>query len=108
MGSRNLFMKPEILAARYTHQEIIRKCNWIAPIYDFFGILMESKARQRALEIARIQNEEKIFEVALGTGLNFLGNTEKESGWMGGWNRCLPEDGGEGKKKNLQNGATKL
>ena len=65
-------MAPEILKARYTHQETIRKYNWIAPIYDFFGILMESKAHQRALEIARIQNKEKIFEVVIGTGLNFV------------------------------------
>jgi ubiquinone/menaquinone biosynthesis C-methylase UbiE len=72
VGSRTLPMEPEILEARYTHQEIIRKYNWIAPIYDFFGILRESKARQRALEIACIQNGEKILEVALGTGLNFV------------------------------------
>jgi len=30
-------MEPEILEARYTHQEIVRKYNWIAPIYDLFG-----------------------------------------------------------------------
>jgi ubiquinone/menaquinone biosynthesis C-methylase UbiE len=65
-------MEPEILEARYTHKEIIRKYNWIAPIYDLFGILMESKARQRALKFASIQNGEKVLEVALGTGLNFV------------------------------------
>jgi len=78
-------MKQEILEARYTHQEIVRKYNWIAPIYDFFGILMESKARQRALEIAKIQNGEKILEVALGTGLNFVELLKRNpNGWVDG------------------------
>ena len=78
-------MEPEILAARYTHQEIIRKYDWIAPIYDLFGVLMESKARQRALHIAGIQNGEKVLEVALGTGLNFVEILRRNpNGWVDG------------------------
>jgi ubiquinone/menaquinone biosynthesis C-methylase UbiE len=79
------FMEPEILEARYTHQEIVRKYNWIAPIYDLFGVLMESKARQRALNIAAIQNGEKVLEVALGTGLNFVEILRRNpNGWVDG------------------------
>jgi ubiquinone/menaquinone biosynthesis C-methylase UbiE len=75
----------EILEARYTHQEIVRKYDWIAPIYDLFGILMESKARQRALEIAAIRNGEKVLEVALGTGLNFVEILKRNpNGWVDG------------------------
>jgi len=78
-------MEQEILKARYTQQEITRKYNWIAPIYDLFGILMESKARQRALEIAAIQNGEKVLEVALGTGLNFVEVLKRNpNGWVDG------------------------
>ena len=78
-------MEPEILEARYTHQEIVRKYNWIAPIYDLFGVLMESKARQRALEIAAIQDGERVLEVALGTGLNFVEILKRNpSGWADG------------------------
>jgi ubiquinone/menaquinone biosynthesis C-methylase UbiE len=78
-------MKPEILEARYTHQEIIRKYNWIAPIYDLFGILMESKAHQRALNLAAIQNGEKVLEIALGTGLNFVEVLKRNpNGWVDG------------------------
>ena len=85
MSNRSLSTEPEILVARYTHQEIIRKYNWIAPIYDFFGFLAESKARQRALEIARIRNGEKILEVALGTGLNFVEILKRNpNGWVDG------------------------
>lgn len=78
-------MGREILAARYTHQEIIRKYNWIAPIYDLFGVLMESRARQRALNIAAIQDGEKVLEVALGTGLNFVEILKRNpNGWVDG------------------------
>jgi ubiquinone/menaquinone biosynthesis C-methylase UbiE len=46
---------------------------------------MESKARQRALEIAKIQNGEKILEVALGTGLNFVEILKRNpNGWVDG------------------------
>ena len=78
-------MNQEILEARYTHKEIVRKYNWIAPIYDLFGILMESKARQRALEMAAIQNGEKVLEVAFGTGLNFVEILKRNRcGWVNG------------------------
>jgi ubiquinone/menaquinone biosynthesis C-methylase UbiE len=78
-------MDCKILEARYTHQEIIRKYNWIAPIYDLFGIMMESKARRRALSMAAIQNGEKVLEVALGTGLNFVEILKRNSkGWVDG------------------------
>jgi ubiquinone/menaquinone biosynthesis C-methylase UbiE len=78
-------MDQEILEARLTHEEIVQKYNRIASIYDLFGILMESKARQRALEIADIRNGEKILEVALGTGLNFVELLKRNpQGWVEG------------------------
>jgi ubiquinone/menaquinone biosynthesis C-methylase UbiE len=78
-------MNQEILKARSTHDEIVRKYNRIASIYDLFGILMESKARQRALDIASIENGEKILEVALGTGLNFVEILKRNPrGWVEG------------------------
>lgn len=52
-------------------KKMAQKYNFISPIYDIFGILMESKARARALEISGIKNGERILEVAVGTGLNF-------------------------------------
>ena len=78
-------MNQEILKARSTHDEIVRKYNRIASIYDLFGILMESKARQRALDIAAIKNGEKVLEVALGTGLNFVEILKRNPrGWVEG------------------------
>jgi ubiquinone/menaquinone biosynthesis C-methylase UbiE len=46
---------------------------------------MESKARQRALDVAAIQDGEKILEVALGTGLNFVEILKRNPcGWVEG------------------------
>lgn len=75
----------QILKSRYNHQEIIRKYNWVAPIYDLFALLMESKARERALEIVNIQDGEKILEVAIGTGLNLVEILKRNpNGWVEG------------------------
>ena len=43
----------------------------IAPIYDVWGILAESRARNRALSLAQIKDGQAILEVAVGTGLAF-------------------------------------
>jgi len=75
----------QILKSRYTHQEIVRKYNWIAPVYDLFGILMESRARLKALKMVDIKNGEKILEVAFGTGLNLIEILKRNpNGWVDG------------------------
>jgi ubiquinone/menaquinone biosynthesis C-methylase UbiE len=43
----------------------------IAPTYDAWAWLTESKARDRCLELAAIQDGEDVLEVAVGTGLAF-------------------------------------
>jgi ubiquinone/menaquinone biosynthesis C-methylase UbiE len=43
----------------------------IAPRYDLWARVTESKARDRCLEIATIQDGESVLEVAVGTGLAF-------------------------------------
>ena len=58
-------------AARLSKKNVIEVYSGVAPIYDLWGKLTETKARKRALELARIQNGESILEVALGTGLTF-------------------------------------
>jgi ubiquinone/menaquinone biosynthesis C-methylase UbiE len=52
-------------------KRITQKYNLIASVYDVFAVIIESKARARALEISGIKNGERILEVAVGTGLNF-------------------------------------
>ena len=65
-------MNEEILKARLTQEEIVRKYNRIASVYDLFGILMVSKAKQRAIDLAAIRNGDRVLEVAPGTGLSFV------------------------------------
>jgi ubiquinone/menaquinone biosynthesis C-methylase UbiE len=78
-------MNQEILEARVSPEQMLRKYNRIASIYDIFGLLMESKARQKALDAADIKDGEKILEVALGTGLNFVEILKRNpSGWVEG------------------------
>ena len=48
--------------------EIYRR---IAPSYDLWAWLTESKARDRCLKLAAIRNGEQVLEVAVGTGLTF-------------------------------------
>lgn len=45
--------------------------NRIAPIYDAWAWLTESRARDRCLELAAIQDGESVIEVAVGTGMAF-------------------------------------
>jgi ubiquinone/menaquinone biosynthesis C-methylase UbiE len=78
-------MNHGILDARYSHGELVRKYNRIASVYDLFGIFMASKARHLALEMASIQNGERVLEVALGTGLNFAEILKRNpDGWVQG------------------------
>ena len=59
------------LDARIPQHEISGIYNSLAGIYDIWGYLTESKARNRALELAEIKNGQNILEVAVGTGLAF-------------------------------------
>jgi len=66
-------------------KKMVQKYNLISPIYDVFGIIMESKARARALELSEITNGERVLEVAVGTGLNFRELLRRNpDGWNNG------------------------
>ena len=57
--------------ARIRQSHISDLYSKIAPGYDLWARLTESKARDRCLEIAAIENGESVLEVAVGTGLAF-------------------------------------
>ncbi|MCA9935385.1 MAG: methyltransferase domain-containing protein [Ardenticatenaceae bacterium] len=59
------------LPASYDKADIRRHYTGMASRYDFWGKLTESKARDRCLELAAIQDGEVVLEVAVGTGLTF-------------------------------------
>ena len=61
----------KILDARIGQNKIGSVYDKIAPIYDIWGKLTESNARNRAIELAQIIDGQSILEVAVGTGLAF-------------------------------------
>ena len=65
-------MKAKKIPMGLVKEKVAVKYNMLCHIYDVFGLLMEAKARQRAIEIADIRNGENVLEVAVGTGLNFV------------------------------------
>ncbi|NQU67912.1 MAG: class I SAM-dependent methyltransferase [Candidatus Marinimicrobia bacterium] len=58
--------------ARISQHKIGGVYDSIAPLYDIWGKLTESRARDRALELADIRDGQNILEVAVGTGIAFL------------------------------------
>lgn len=57
--------------ARIPQDRIAGVYDMNAPVYDIWGKLTESNARQRAIELAGITDGMNILEVAVGTGLAF-------------------------------------
>ena len=61
----------EELDARISQKEIGTLYDSLSGIYDLWGTLAESRARNRAIEVAEIKDGQDILEVAVGTGLAF-------------------------------------
>jgi ubiquinone/menaquinone biosynthesis C-methylase UbiE len=59
------------LPARLAKQDVNEVYRGVAPIYDLWGALTETKARALCLEWAAIRDGETVLEVAVGTGLTF-------------------------------------
>jgi ubiquinone/menaquinone biosynthesis C-methylase UbiE len=57
--------------ARISKDKVPDLYSSIAPVYDLWARLTESRARDRGLELATIQDGESVLEVAVGTGLAF-------------------------------------
>lgn len=102
----------EALDARVPQHEVGGVYDGIAPIYDIWGRLTESRARERAIELADIRDGQSLLEVAVGTGLAFyeivkrnptgenlgidlspgmLAKARKRVGRLAGANYCLQE-----------------
>jgi ubiquinone/menaquinone biosynthesis C-methylase UbiE len=82
-------MKWKRFPARIFKKKVVAKYNVLCHIYDAFGLLMEAKARQRAMELADIRNGENVLEVAVGTGLNFVQILKRNpDGWNEGLDIC--------------------
>lgn len=64
-------MDKNALDARISQNKIGALYDRISPIYDIWGTLTETHARNRAIELAEIKDGQNILEVAVGTGLAF-------------------------------------
>lgn len=60
-----------ILPRTFDRMEVQDNYARVATFYDFWTLLTESKATQKAIELARIKTGEMILEVAVGTGVVF-------------------------------------
>ncbi len=70
-GDRCCFGHKTRLDAKVPQHEIASVYDALSRFYDLWGSLTESRARNRALELAEIINDQDILEVAVGTGLAF-------------------------------------
>lgn len=70
-GDMRLRNKRRKLDAKLSQRDAKEVYNSISNIYDMWGILAESRARNRALELAEIKDGQSILEVAVGTGIAF-------------------------------------
>ena len=59
------------MEAKVSQSEIPQLYDSLSKTYDIWGKVAETKARNRALELADIHDGQKILEVAVGTGLAF-------------------------------------
>jgi ubiquinone/menaquinone biosynthesis C-methylase UbiE len=60
-----------MLEAKLDKHRVADVYRRIAPSYDLWAWLTETRARNRCLELAAIQDGEDVLEVAVGTGLAF-------------------------------------
>jgi ubiquinone/menaquinone biosynthesis C-methylase UbiE len=69
-----------MMDAKISQSEIPGVYDSLSTTYDIWGKLAETKARNRALELADIHDGQMILEVAVGTGLAFFEIVKKNPG----------------------------
>lgn len=57
--------------ARLNKAGVVDTYTRLAPLYDLWARLTETRARHRAVELAAVRDGERVLEVAVGTGLTF-------------------------------------
>jgi ubiquinone/menaquinone biosynthesis C-methylase UbiE len=64
--------REEILEARDPPERVSRIYSRLAPVYEAWARVTESKARSRVLELADVRPGERVLEVAAGTGVQLV------------------------------------
>ena len=70
-GLKTKDMITEMLPARLDKSQVVSAYRRIAPIYDLWGRLTESRAQDLCLEWAGVADGEDVLDVAVGSGLLF-------------------------------------
>lgn len=64
--------REEILEAKDPPERVTRIYSRVAPVYEAWARVTESKARRRVLELADVRPGEQVLEVAVGTGVQLV------------------------------------
>lgn len=56
------------LEVRQDRGKVLRTYSRLAPVYELWARLTESRARRRVLEVAEVRDREAVLEIACGTG----------------------------------------
>ena len=65
------FRERKALDARVSQTEVAGIYDALSPMYNLWGRLTESRARDRAIDLADIKDGQDVLEVAVGTGMAF-------------------------------------
>jgi ubiquinone/menaquinone biosynthesis C-methylase UbiE len=64
--------REEILEVRAAPEQVPGMYTRLAPVYEAWARLTESRARRRVLELAAVRPDEDVLEVATGTGVQLV------------------------------------
>ena len=65
------FRERKALDARVSQKDVAGVYDALSPMYNLWGRLTESRARDRAIDLADIKDGQDVLEVAVGTGIAF-------------------------------------
>ncbi len=71
LNNKEIEIQREMVDAKLSQNRVKEVYDSISNIYDVWANLTETRARNRALELAEIEDGQNILEVAAGTGLAF-------------------------------------
>ena len=72
--------REEVLEVKHPPDEVPAIYTRLAPIYEAWARLTESKARRRVMELASVRPGEDLLEVAVGTGVQLVHLAEANAG----------------------------
>jgi ubiquinone/menaquinone biosynthesis C-methylase UbiE len=67
----------QVLEVRQPHERVVALYSRLAPVYELWARLAESRPRARVLELAAVRDGETVLEVATGTGVQLVALAER-------------------------------